>query len=70
MKENDNEEIKKEENKEINIINQEKIIFSEYPPEILASKKKDKYNLMEINKEFDEILYFNNYFSVLFLFRR
>ena len=64
MKENDNEEIKKEENKEINIINQEKIIFSEYPPEILASKKKDKYNLMEINKEFDEILYFNNYFSV------
>ena len=64
MKENDNEEIKKEENKEINIINQEKIIFSEYPPEILASKKKNKYNLMEINKEFDEILYFNNYFSV------
>jgi len=64
MKENDKEEMKKEENKEINIINQEKIIFSEYPPEILASKKKDKYNLMEINKEFDEILYFNNYFSV------
>ena len=69
MKENENdEEINKTENLNINIINEDKNKIPQntgYPPEdISISKKKNKYNLMELNVEFDEILYFNNYFSV------
>ena len=38
---------------------------SENSPEKQSeNKKKDKYNLFEINTEYDEILYFNNYCSV------
>ena len=68
MKEKENDEIDKNENKEINIINEDKNKISQEPEkqkeEIPNSKKKNKYNLMELNIEFDEILYFNNYFSV------
>ena len=69
MKEKENdEEINKTENQNINIINEDKNQIPQntgYPPEDISnSKKKNKYNLMELNVEFDEILYFNNYFSV------
>ena len=68
MKEKENDEIDKNENKEINIINEDKNKISQesehQKEEIPNSKKKNKYNLMELNIEFDEILYFNNYFSV------
>ena len=68
MKEKENDEIDKNENKEINIINKDKNKISQeseqQKEEIPNSKKKNKYNLMELNIEFDEILYFNNYFSV------
>ena len=68
MKEKENQEIDKNENQEINIIYKDKNNISEEQghqiEEISNSKKKNKYNLMELNIEFDEILYFNNYFSV------
>ena len=68
MKEKENDEVNKNKNHEINIINENKNKISKESgheiEEISNSKKKNKYNLMELNIEFDEILYFNNYFSV------
>ena len=76
MKENNSEESKNKESQEIKMINQDYINQlksinskipqdSEDPIEIENNINiKDKYNLLETNTEFDEVLYFNNYCSV------
>ena len=76
MKENNFEDNNKAESHEIKMINNDLIQQlksanmkipedSKNPEEINDNTiKKEKYSLMETNTEFDEILYFSNYFSV------
>ena len=70
MKEKNENEINMKENQNIKIIidkTKKNNIpqDSEYQSEKKSeNKKKDKYNLLEINTEYDEIIYFNNYCSV------
>ena len=76
MKENNFEDNNKAESQEIKMINNDLIRQlksanmkipedSKNPEEINDNLiKKEKYSLMETNTEFDEMLYFNNYFSV------
>ena len=76
MKENNLEDNKKFESQEIKMIKKDYIQQlksinkkipedSKIPEEIKDNLiKKEKYSLMETNTEFDEMLYFSNYFSV------
>ena len=63
MEENDENNIQKDiipKDTNLNIIPQDS-----NPNEIKeANDTQDKYNLLNLNKEFDEIIYFSNYFSV------
>ena len=60
--ESHNKRIIKEEEYEISNLN--KKIPQDTNPNIIQSQILDKPNLLNVNTEFDEIIYFSNYFSV------